>query len=273
VKNNAKITTDGCNSLFEGSLSGQNIGAGCGSSNGGNCVSAIDGGAITFGPNASPPSKVDFSGQQITNAPNPNDPYANTPVPACNPLLTTSILSNATLPGSCLTGTVTVVTVPSQPLTLQPGFYVLNGAQVAFPNNLTISGSGVTLFLTNNSQLANTAGPANSAVLNFSAPTSGTFQGLAIFGVGQETIGAPGTGSGAGNPCGTPNNSFSLLVSGAIYLPGGTMCLKNGTVGSSTTCTQLVVGTLAVNNNLSITEGTNCASAGTFAIGHARLVL
>jgi Flp pilus assembly protein TadG len=263
VKNNATIATNGCNSLFEGSLTGKNN----------NTVTATQGGVVTSSSTCPTSSGFSFPDGCVSNAPLPNDPYANTPVPPCNPLLRTSTLSSATLPGSCIVGTVSVANGTT--VTLQPGFYVFNGAQVTLGNtpgsHVTINGPrDVTLFMTNNSSF----GTGNSVAFNLTAPTSGPFQGLALFGVGAESIVPSGGGNGVGNPCGSPNNNVTMSITGALYLPGGTMCLKNGTfLNTPNACTQVVIGTISVTNNLSINDGSNCSSDGTFAIGHARLVL
>ena len=260
TKNNGSITTSGCDSLFEGTLTGNNN----------NSVTATNGGVATSSSSACTSTGFSFPNGCVSNAPLPNDPYANTPVPACNAAMKTSTLSSSTLPGSCIVGTVSIG--QNVTINLQPGIYVFNAATVTAGNALTINGTGVTLVMTNNS----TIGTGNTATFNLTAPTSGTYSGLALFGFGSESIVPAGVGNGVGSPCGTPNNSLTLNITGAVYLPAGNMCFKNGAFGtnpSSPNCGQFVIGTLDVKNNLAISEGSNCSSSGTFAIGHARLVL
>jgi hypothetical protein len=259
LKNNGTITAQGCNVAFEGSVSGKNAQT--------DQVTATNGGAVVFGPDASS-SGVSFSPAPVTSAPVPSDPYANTPLPqigSCNGI-TTLDGTNAHLPvaNSTYCGTVNI----SGTVTLPAGTYVLNGATFALANNATLSGTGVTLVLTGSA--ANGWGNLtvqNSPTISLTAPTSGTYSGLALYGDPAGGVNVAITdGSGGGS------NSVALNVNGAIYMPQGLLTVKNAAV-TSVSCLQIVVGTVTATNGFTFSTPNTCTTTGTFAIGHARLVL
>ena len=263
MKNNGTISTNGCNSEFLGSLTGMSA------TN--NSVTASPPGVVEFGSNATSPSGVTISPTAVNNAPIPNDPYANAPIPSpapCTAANTNQTFTSGTVPSGTYCGTLTLGSVQLN------GTYILAGAQVAFsgqtPSITQAAGStGVTLVMTCSSCSSATPQWAtindqttNGVSLTFNAPTTGNLSGIAIW----------------GNPAGgtsvsiASKNSFSMTVVGAIYFPQGSMSFKNSSV-SSPSCLQFWVGTMDVKNHLNISTPDNCSAAGTFAIGHAKLVL
>lgn len=251
--NNGSISLNGCNAQFDGNL----IDSGNGK---GQSVPSVttSPGVIEF--NSSETSQnqgVSLTGTVVNGAPTPNNPYANTPAPSTSSCVSGTVNIDSThLPAanSCFSGTVNF----NSSVTLAAGYYVFNGATVSVPgNNITISGSGVTLITEGNVSLDS----KNDLTLSLTAPTSGTYQGLAIFGVGSSDLTITG------------KNSLTMNIVGAIYFPSGTLDLKNNGTTVSGSCLQFDVNTLSVDNNLNVSTTDNCSSAGVFAIGHARLVL
>lgn len=128
--------------------------------------------------------------------------------------------------------------------TLNPGNYIIDGGEFSAAGTAQVVGSGVTIFL--NSQLV--SGYPNlkltgSGLRTISAPTNGTYAGIAVF----QSRNAPG-----GNN--TLTGSGSLNVTGAIYLPN--QALSYGGSSSSSPCTLLVVNTLSIFGTANI----GCAS-------------
>jgi Putative Flp pilus-assembly TadE/G-like len=94
-------------------------------------------------------------------------------------------------------------------LTLNPGLYVLNGSSNF--NGATITGSGVTIYVTANATPPN----FNGDTVTLSPPSTGNYQGVIYYQVPQNTQ--------------SPNfNGNNDTYSGLIYAPGGTSVNFNG---------------------------------------------
>src|SRR5262249_46792025 len=121
---------------------------------------------------------------------------------------------------------------------------------------------GVTIILTNSTTGGN---PANisiqaNAVVNVTAPTSGTYSGLAFF--QNRTI-----CSGNTNACGnTLGGGSTQNIQGAIYFPKNAVGYNGGASSGSlaATCTQLIAYQLSFQGNSNLAS--SCASAGTAKI-------
>jgi len=250
MKNNGSITTNGCNAQFDGQLKGGNN----------DTATATAGGHIILGPGGSS-SGVTLSPSTPLSAPVPNDPYKNTPLPSTTPCNSANVtIDSSHLPAAnsnpCYSGNVTI----NGPVTLPANTYTFNGAQVTISGTVTANSS--TFALTGSGTNWATITSQNNDALNITAPTSGTYQGIAIF----------GNPAGGTNVLITGKNSFNLSIVGVVYMPSGEMDFKNSSF-TSTSCLLIDVGTLSVKNNLSISTPDNCSNAGVLAFGHASLVL
>ena len=131
-------------------------------------------------------------------------------------------------------------------LTMNPGLYVVT---TTFSTNsgTKITGNGVTIFLANGaianannytyvSGGATPYGVGNGTTFNITAPTSGTYSGIALWD-GNASASSPDTltfGGGA-----------SSTFSGAIYAPNTNVVLGNGS-GTSTVSSAIVANTITV---------------------------
>jgi hypothetical protein len=170
-------------------------------------------------------------GSMITGAPVPTDPLAGMAVPAnpggCIPGVA------ATLGPGCYTSIAATVT------TLNAGIYYITGPVDI--GNLT--GSNVMLFLAPGGQLT----AQNNKSLTITAPTTGTYKGIAIF---QDPA--------------NPNdidikNNFTLTVTGAVYFPGADISIKNSLLIANTTCTVFIAKSLDVFNGSGNFTNSGCA--------------
>jgi hypothetical protein len=171
----------------------------------------------------------------------------------------------------------------SQKLVLCPGVYVFDSANLimdgqstliappALTTNPTISAAcvgdltgGVTIIFSNSS--GGSPGIPNisaGATVTITAPTSGTYSGIAMFG---DRLACSGNGNnslnGQSNACipsiqggGTQN------ITGAIYFPGQTVSYAGGSSTGGATCTQLIAD--QINFTGGSTFNSDCSSAGT----------
>ncbi|HEX5069279.1 MAG TPA: pilus assembly protein TadG-related protein [Vicinamibacterales bacterium] len=176
------------------------------------------------------------AGSLTTGAPRPVDPLAGLALP--------------TNPGGCTAGTATTLTpgcytsIAASVDTLQPGIYYVTG-DVSIGNNDTLTGNNVMLFLTGSGRI-NVTG--NSAILTLTAPTSGPYKGIAIF---QDP--ANSTNFNAAN-------SFTLDVTGAIYMPGTDVSIANNLFFASTTCTLFIAKSLSIAKGTGTINNSGCGS-------------
>jgi hypothetical protein len=147
------------------------------------------------------------------------------------------------------------VTVPST----YSGPIYINGGNVQFKGNFTCG--SCTIVLTNSSTSSTatigTLSANATANINITAPTSGTYKGIAIY---QDRRAAICTGN-----CNNVNGNSSSIITGAIYTPRQEV-YYNGTGTVSATCTMFVSyrvtfnGTSALSNKFQSLSA--CASAG-----------
>lgn len=105
------------------------------------------------------------------------------------------------------------INLSSSTVTLSPGIYVINGGTNF--NSSTITGDGVTLYVTANGTPPN----FNGDVVSLSPPTSGNEDGVVYYQVPSNTN--------------SPNfNGTNVSYSGLIYCPGGTSVNFNGANGT-----------------------------------------
>lgn len=141
-------------------------------------------------------------------------------------------------------------------LTLGPGVYFIDGA-FTIGRNATITGTGgVTLLF--NSAPSITIG--NGATVSLTAPLSGTTAGMAI--TSQRAI---------TNTTFAINNNATIIIEGAVYLPGWTISISGQVNSAGANCTQLIADKLDLASNLSIKA--DCGAAAVKPIGRSQPVL
>lgn len=230
-------------------------------------------GNITAQSNSAPSYGTDNSGSKIKTTPTlascSGDPLASAmpTKPTAGTCIDPAWMKNGTAGGAAETispGTYcNFNTANVSTLTMQPGLYIIT---TTFSTNsgTTINGTGVTIYLANGA-IANSGnytyvsggatpyGVGNGTTLNISAPTSGTYSGIAIWD-GNNSASTPDTFTFGGGA----NSSFT----GAIYAPNTNLVLGNGS-GTSTLSsnvianTIMVVGGSSITNNYTPTSGTS----------------
>ena len=130
-------------------------------------------------------------------------------------------------------------------VTFEPGLYIVEGGDFRANANASLSGDGVTFFLGDgvNTHFNGTAD------INFSAPTSGPYSGLLLFGSRTATIASH-----------TMNGTASSALDGAVYAPASHLDFS-GNFSWNGGCTQLVASTVHFTGNSELEV--NCQAAGT----------
>lgn len=186
-----------------------------------------------------------------------SDPYANVYPPSEPSCTSAKITVNAngkttSLSPGCYRGDITVNAGAT--LNLDPGIYYLDGANLNVAGNATITGTGVTLVFTGSGSSWGTASIGSNANVTLTAPTTGSTQGIAIYGDRNMPVGT------AFNLTGGGTQNFG----GAIYLPKANLNFAGGN-GTTTSCTKIIADTLTFSgtSNLEV----NCSALGTATIG------
>lgn len=131
-------------------------------------------------------------------------PCVTPPAPSGNVIL---------YPGTYCSG----LNYPSGNVTFAPGLYYFKGTQLNLTGSTNVVSTDATLFFDASSSLnVNTTG-----LVNLSAPTSGTYKGIAVYQSRSSPFSTVATLVGSGN----------YKLSGAIYLPTAT--LKMASIGST----------------------------------------
>ena len=164
------------------------------------------------------------------------DPYADVPLPSYNSAKCdytnytakkTVILSPGVYCGGLSLNAGAVVN-------LTPGTYIMNGGSLSVNGGATLAGNGVTLVFTSGANATINGG----AVVNLTAPTSGTMAGIVVY-------------ADRNTPAGTAfkfNGGAQQYFGGAVYVPTGAISFAGG-ANTSTGCTQLIGGTLTFTGN------------------------
>ncbi len=117
-------------------------------------------------------------------------------------------------------------------VTMNPGNYVMVGGSFDVAGHATVTGSGVTIFLTGSgTNYANVTINADANV-TLSAPTSGDYEGLAFF----QDRNAPVIDTGAPNKF---NGGGTMNISGALYFPRQLIQYSGGN-STGTGCMRMV---------------------------------
>jgi len=139
-------------------------------------------------------------------------------------------------------------------VTFNPGLYIIDGGGIQIDGGATVSGSGVTFFLTG--QNTSNGSPnayggvniASNATVNLSAPctsSGGSVPGVLFF---QDRSMTNGVGS-------TINGSSTSTFAGALYFPT-TALNYSGSSGANNQFTLLISDTLNITGNTSVANGT-----------------
>jgi len=167
----------------------------------------------------------------------------------------------------------------SQTLNLCPGTYVFWSTSLIMDGQSTINAppttnlstlcpgnttGGVTIIFSNTT--GSNPGIPNvgaGATVNLTAPTSGTYKGVAMF---QDRLTCSGTGNNNNGCNPTLTGGGTQNITGAIYFPKSTINYSGGASTGGAQCTQLVSDT--INFTGGSTFNSNCSSAGTRTISY-----
>ncbi|HXS49977.1 MAG TPA: Tad domain-containing protein [Sphingomicrobium sp.] len=177
-----------------------------------------------------------------------NDPYANVNPDPADMHCTSSALTPNTDFGSLASGTNCFSSLsvgPNQTLNIPASYsgpIYINGGGVDFKG--TFNCSSCTIVLTNSSgsstatigQLTTNA----TANVNITAPTTGTYKGIAIM---QDRRSTTCTGN-----CNTINGNSASVITGAVYFPNQEVWY-NGTGTTTATCTMFVAKRITFTGN------------------------
>ncbi len=121
----------------------------------------------------------------------------------------------------------------SDATTFAPGTYYISGGPLKINGGANITATGVTFYMAS----GNTVQMAGGSNVNISAPTSGTYSGIAFFGARADTTSSPSFGGGSGQ-----------VITGVIYFPSQSVGYS-GNTSSASQCTQVVGYTVTVSGN------------------------
>jgi len=151
----------------------------------------------------------------------------------------------------CYSGGLTIGS-NGQTVTLNPGYYVINGGTLHFESGTQLGGSGVFFYLTNGATMT----VDNGANPKISAPTSGTYQNVLLYQVAADT-----------NTLNFQGGS-STSMSGIVYAPGANVTAANGS--SSSYSMSVVAQSLTLAGGATV-AATSTANLGTMNISSATL--
>lgn len=238
----------------------------CGVAANSSCGTAIilDNNAQIYGPVTTDGNWSLGNGARLNCPPNKSgassviDPYATVPLTApsfC--LLSTFVGSNKT--ALILPGCYSNITVGnSSTLNLLPGVYWIKAMTLG--NSNKINGTGVTLVFTG--ILGSGLNIGNNTIFNITAPTSGSYAGIAIAGARNAS---PGTVERF-------SNGAVLNLTGSIYFPSQTLQFDNNAYINSTRCTQLVAQKVWLANNAILQNDCPSIGGGTFGSANPTMV-
>jgi Flp pilus assembly protein TadG len=186
-------------------------------------------------------ANITASGGITTGASVMQDPYASVSIPpysGCNQTalhVSTGSKSYAATGGTPFVFCNGLSISGSSSVALAPGVYVINAGSLSISGSASLTGTGVTIILTNATTPSSTGSVSISGgtTVNLSAPTSGTTAGLAFF---QDRAATGGTNSFSGGSTQT--------ITGAIYLPNEAVSYSGNSGNAPAPCTQLIGFTL-----------------------------
>lgn len=122
-------------------------------------------------------------------------------------------------------------------VTLNPGLYIIEGGDFVLNANTSVTGSGVVFYLADGVELQFNG----TADMDVSAPASGDYAGILIFGSRSATTMDHKINGDAG-----------MVMDGAIYTPASHLDFIGNTATSAVSCTQIIGNTVAFSGNGSI---------------------
>jgi Flp pilus assembly protein TadG len=147
--------------------------------------------------------------------------------------------SNTVIPSGTYCGGITVTNGVTN-VTFGAGNFIINGGGLTFGGGITTSGSNLMFYLTGTNATYASVTIANGVTVTFSAPTSGTYQGILFYQNRSITSASNATFAGGAN----------MNLSGTLYFPTTTVSFSNGVAAESNS-------TAIVANELSIAGGAN----------------
>jgi Flp pilus assembly protein TadG len=228
------------NSSASGSFSATD-GAAVDASGCGIAVNSSDSSALTVTGSTVTASVIDVVGKtDISNggsaSPDPvtgagavADPFASLPVPplgncTAHPT-TTNPATNAVLTPGTYCGGIYVGNGATN-VTFSPGIYIIDGGGVSLNGSgSTVLGSGVMFYLTGTNSTYDSVAIQNGVSVIFSAPASGTYQGVLFF---QDRSITSTEGNGA-----AVTGGASMAITGTFYFPTTNITFSNGTSSAS----------------------------------------
>jgi Flp pilus assembly protein TadG len=207
------------------------------------------------------------------------DPYAGRSIPSysCGAYSMTQ-LDSGTLDASVKSvycGGLSLGGNSPSTVTVRPGVYIIAGGSLTFNSKVAVTDNGlggVTFILTGDSThgyATLTISGGQNASVSLSAPTSGSYGGLAFF---QDRNAPAPSVNGGSTACGSGTGGQNQitggnhqLITGALYFPNQSVCY--GGSSSSTgagKCTQLIAHTISFTGNSDIQS--ICAGTGISAL-------
>lgn len=200
--------------------------------------------------------------QYIPYSPPLPDPFAGvTPIPADMHCISAAADKNTNWAAMKAAGTNCFSSMSTQPhdtinVPADFGPIYINGGSVDFKG--TFNCTGCTIVLTNSDPTSNTIGTFGSnaqANNNITAPTTGTYAGIAIY---QDRRASSGNSN-------TVNGGSNNVIQGAVYFPNGVLQI-NGTGNAVSLCAMWVAKDIKLLGNSSITisspDDASCSGSG-----------
>ncbi|MBT4769655.1 MAG: hypothetical protein HOO00_03905 [Rhodospirillaceae bacterium] len=135
---------------------------------------------------------------------------------------------------------------------MDPGTYYIDGGGFSVAGGASVSGTGVTIILTNkNGGSYGAVDIAGGAVIDLAAPTSGTYSGILFF----QHPDAPYSASSTFNF----NGGSTMELTGVLYVPNNAIVFSGGNTTTGN-CTKIVGLTVDFSGNAEINN--SCAGTG-----------
>ena len=191
----------------------------------------------------------------IENGPITADPYGDVPEPNVTGCQNANGFTNAGNPSRPAPGCYNNVGNINRDIELSPGVYILNNSDLKLNGGNKITGTGVTIFMAGTSTIE----VSGNSTIEITAPTSGVYSGIALF----------GDRDSSGEWDLTGNSGVSIV--GAIYSPNSDITFTgNNSSFSSGQCTQVIGGTVTFWGSSDF--DTDCSASGTRDISTGRAI-
>ncbi|MEO5375827.1 MAG: pilus assembly protein TadG-related protein [Alphaproteobacteria bacterium] len=145
-------------------------------------------------------------------------------------------------------------------VTLNSGVYYIDGGSLSINSGATVTGSGVTIYLSGSSTVS-TISINGGATVTLSAPTNGSYSGMLFW----QSSSASTTGTN------TFNGGSSLNLTGALYFPNQQLTFNGGNNTSGSQCTKIVARIIKFSGGSEF-ENEGCEAAGVADITTASTV-